>query len=290
MTFRCRFAPSPNGRLHLGHAYSALVNHDAAARASGRFLLRIEDIDATRSRPDFVVGICADLDWLGILPPEPPRHQSAHLPAYSAALARLLSQGLLYPAFESRTEVAEEVRRRDLEAPWPRDPDGAPLYPFPRTRLSDGAREKRLAEGAPHVLRLHMAAALAMTGERLSWQEAPGDPLAPPETRAADPAAWGDVILARRDVPGSYHLCVVIDDAEQEISHVIRGTDLKAATAVHRLLQHLLGLPAPIYHHHRLILDEDGRKLSKSAGARSLADLRQSGADARAVRAQLGFD
>ncbi|QTL02834.1 tRNA glutamyl-Q(34) synthetase GluQRS [Aquabacter sp. L1I39] len=289
MTFRCRFAPSPNGRLHLGHAYSALVNHDAAQRSAGRFLLRIEDIDATRSRPEFVAGIREDLQWLGVLPQEPPRHQSGHLPAYADALARLRKAGLLYPAFESRAEIAAEVRRRDLTAPWPRDPDGAPLYPFSRTSLPDSARQRRLAEGAPHVLRLHMDAALEAAGDGLSWQEAPGDALAPPEAVRADPAAWGDVILARRDVPGSYHLCVVIDDAQQEISHVIRGADLKPATAVHRLLQRLLGLPAPIYHHHGLILDADGRKLSKSAGSTSLAELRQSGATPGTVRARLGF-
>lgn len=289
MTFRCRFAPSPNGRLHLGHAYSALVNHHAAARAGGAFLLRIEDIDATRSRPDFVAGIREDLAWLGVLPPEPPRFQSAHLPAYAAALAHLEATGLVYPAFESRAEIAQEVSRREHEAPWPRDPDGAPLYPFSRASLSDAAREKRRADGAPHVLRLHMAAALENVGPNLSWREAPDDPLAPPVEVAADPAAWGDVILARRDVPGSYHLCVVIDDAEQEISHVIRGADLRASTAVHLVLQRLLGLPAPTYHHHRLILDGDGRKMSKSVGSQSLAALRQSGADARTVRARLGF-
>ncbi len=288
MTFRCRFAPSPNGRLHLGHAYSALVNHDAARRAGGSVLLRIEDIDATRSRPDFIAGIVEDLAWLGILPKDPPRHQSTHRPAYAAALARLEQAGLLYPAFESRAEIAQEVSRRDRAAPWPRDPDGAPLYPFRRDSLSDGERARR-RDGAPHVLRLHMAAALDLAGTGLSWREAPGDALAPPGTVAADPAAWGDVILARRDVPGSYHLCVVVDDAEQEISHVIRGADLRAATAVHRLLQNLLGLPAPVYHHHRLILGDDGRKLAKSAGSKSLSDLRRSGVTAGAVRAQLGF-
>lgn len=289
MTFRCRFAPSPNGRLHLGHAFSALVNHDAACRAPGSFLLRIEDIDATRSRPEFVEGIRADLDWLGILPKEMVRLQSNHLPSYADALARLCRLGLVYPAFESRAEIAQEVNRRDLEAPWPRDPDGAPIYPFARATLSDGARAKRRAEGAPHVLRLDMQAALESAGAGLSWLDAPDDPLAPPVEVVADAATWGDVILARRDVPGSYHLCVVIDDAEQEISHVIRGADLKPSTAVHRLLQRLLGLPAPVYHHHGLILNGEGRKLSKSAGSKSLAELRQSGAEPGEIRARLGF-
>ncbi|TCT05075.1 glutamyl-Q tRNA(Asp) synthetase [Aquabacter spiritensis] len=273
----CRFAPSPNGHLHLGHAFSALVNADAARAAGGRFLLRIEDIDIARSRPEFEAGILEDLRWLEILPDETPRRQSRHVRLYAAALARLEAAGLAYPAFESRAEIARAVIARDIAAPWPRDPDGMPLYPFPRTALSDKERARRRSEGAPFVLRLDMDRAVAEVGGDLSWQEAQGDPLGPPASVMATPAAWGDVVLARRDAPASYHLAVVMDDAEQAISHVIRGADLFHATAVHRLLQALLGLSPPIYHHHRLIRGADGRKLSKSAGAPSLSALRAEG-------------
>lgn len=279
MSIVCRFAPSPNGNLHLGHAYSALVNHAAAREASGTFLLRIEDIDATRSRPEFIRTISEDLDWLGIVPPTPPRRQNGHFAAYAAALAYLEREGLLYPAFETRGEIARAVLAKEAQGQsWPRDPDGAPLYPFAREGMPDSARRRRREAGEPYALRLDMARACAMVGERLTWREAIGGPLQPPALVAAEPACWGDVVLARKEVPASYHVAVVVDDAVQAISHVIRGQDLYAATAVHRLLQTLLGLPAPIYHHHRLVRDADGRKLSKSTGAASLAALRAAGA------------
>ncbi|MFG1461538.1 tRNA glutamyl-Q(34) synthetase GluQRS [Xanthobacter sp. DSM 24535] len=289
MRFTCRFAPSPNGALHLGHALSAFINHDAAAAAGGTFLLRIEDIDATRSRPAFEQAIREDLDWLGILPAAPPRRQSEHFALYAEALARLERAGLLYPAFESRAEIARAVALKDREGPWPRDPDGAPLSPFARSALPDRERARLRAAGAPFLLRLDMAAALARIGVPLDWREAQGTPLGPRAIQPAEPAAWGDVVIARKDVPASYHLAVVMDDAIQEISHVIRGRDLFAATAVHRVLQQLLGLPAPVYHHHRLVLGADGRKLSKSEGAASLAALRQAGAGPDEIRRQLGL-
>ncbi|MFG1422423.1 tRNA glutamyl-Q(34) synthetase GluQRS [Roseixanthobacter liquoris] len=289
MRFTCRFAPSPNGRLHLGHALSAFLNAEAAAEAGGDFLLRIEDIDATRSRPAFERAIRADLDWLGILPAAPPRRQSEHLAFYAEALDRLERDGLLYPTFESRAQIAQAVAQKEAEGPWPRDPDGAPLYPFARDSMTAAARARLRAEGAPFVLRLDMAAALARIGAPLAWSEARETPRDPPVLQAADPAAWGDVVVARKDVPASYHLAVVLDDAAQAITHVIRGRDLFAATAVHRVLQELLGLPAPVYHHHRLVLGADGRKLSKSEGAASLDHLRQAGEGPVDIRRRLGL-
>lgn len=283
-----RFAPSPNGRLHLGHAYSAWLNHDAARRAGGRFLVRMEDIDLGRCRPDYEEAILDDLAWLDLAPDAPPRRQSEHFDFYREALTRLEADGLVYPTFESRAEIARAVA--DLEAqrgvPAPRDPDGALLYPFSRDRLGDAAREELRRSGAPFVLRLDMAEAVRRAGP-LSWQEAAGDPLGPPRPVAADPTVWGDVVLARKDIPASYHLAVVMDDALQGITHVVRGLDLFHATGVHRVLQRLLGLPAPRYHHHRLILDTDGRKLSKSRTSPTLADLRARGADAREILARL---
>lgn len=290
--FVCRFAPSPNGRLHLGHAFSALVNAEAARRTGGTFLLRMEDIDTTRCRPDYERGIVEDLAWLGILPHAPPRRQSGHFADYAAALARLEAQGLVYAAFESRAEIARAVV--DQEAATgrtaPRDPDGAPLFPFPRASLADRERAARRAAGEAFVLRLDMAAAVEAAGAPLSWLEAQGLPEGSQVTMPADPAAWGDVILARRDIPTSYHLSVVVDDAAQGISHVIRGMDLFHATSVHVLLQRLLGLPAPVYHHHRLILDAGGHKLSKSNAATSLAALRAAGATPADIRMWLGLE
>lgn len=278
--FVCRFAPSPNGRLHLGHAFSAMVNAQAARRTGGTFLLRMEDIDATRCRPEYERGIIEDLAWLGIAADAPPRRQSEHFDAYAAALARLEAMDLIYPAFESRAEIARAVVEGEASAarPVPRDPDGAPLYPFPRASMSADERRALKASGAPFALRLDMEAAIAASGGPLSWPEAEGLPEGTLRRVAADPARWGDLVLARREVPTSYHLSVVVDDAVQAITHVIRGMDLFHATSVHVLLQRLLGLPTPVYHHHRLVLDESGHKLSKSNSATSLAALRAGGA------------
>ena len=270
-----RFAPTPNGPLHLGHARSALLNHAAARATGGRFLLRIEDIDLVRCRPEFEAAIYDDLAWLGLDWERPVRRQSEHMADYAAALARLDAMGLVYPSFESRAEIRRAV---EACADWPVDPDGAPLFPFSRASMTDTERDRRRAAGEPYALRLDMRAALAQTGQKLSWHEE-GEGAAP-----ADPAAWGDVVIARKEVPTSYHLAVVVDDAVQGITHVIRGADLRPSTSVHRLLQHLLGLPAPIYRHHGLVLDEEGRKLSKSLGSPSLASLRVQGMTAEQAR------
>ncbi|HMJ30027.1 MAG TPA: tRNA glutamyl-Q(34) synthetase GluQRS, partial [Xanthobacteraceae bacterium] len=276
-----RFAPSPNGYLHLGHALSALSNFDLARAAGGRFLLRIEDIDAARCRPDYEQAIYDDLAWLGITWEEPVRRQSAHFDDYRAALARLDALGLIYPSFESRGEIARLVAERETHASWPRDPDGAPLYPGDALSLAPAERRRRMETGAPYALRLDMAAAIARTGA-LTWSETGADSKASSVTAA--PQMWGDVVLARKEMPTSYHLAVVVDDARQGVTHVVRGQDLFWSTSVHRVLQVLLGLPAPNYHHHRLILDAEGKKLSKSTRATALRALRESGATAADIR------
>jgi glutamyl-Q tRNA(Asp) synthetase len=281
-----RFAPSPNGLLHLGHAYSALLNFEMAQRTGGRFLLRIEDIDTSRCRPEFETAIYEDLAWLGIAWEQPVRRQSEHFDAYGDALEKLHGHGLLYPSFESRTEIAQRVATLVRErGTWPRDPDGAPLYPGNRREMSANERTQRMSAGEPYALRLDMAAAIARAGS-LDWWEGTEDGN---RGVAADPAAWGDVVLGRKDVPTSYHLAVVIDDALQGVTDVVRGQDLFAATSVHRLLQHLLGLPAPRYRHHRLVLDVDGRKLAKSTGATALRHMRADGVAPNAVRALAGL-
>src|ERR1043165_830815 len=282
-----RFAPSPNGHLHLGHALSALLNAEMARAAGGRLLLRIEDIDATRCRPEYERAILDDLAWLGIAWEEPVRRQSDHLDAYGEALAQLEAQGLVYPSFESRAEIARLVAERDAKAPWPRDPDGAPLYPGNAKRLGAEERAARMAS-EPYALRLDMHAALERTGA-LTWVEAGADRQDAHDTLMAQPQAWGDVVLARKETPTSYHLSVVVDDALQGVTHVVRGLDLQPATGVHRVLQALLGLPAPLYHHHRLILDAEGRKLSKSTRATGLRELRAGGATPADIRRLAGL-
>jgi glutamyl-Q tRNA(Asp) synthetase len=283
-----RFAPSPNGYLHLGHALSALINHDMAHAATGRFLLRIEDIDATRCRPEFEQAIYEDLAWLGIRWEEPVRRQSEHFSAYAAALAQLDAQGLLYPSFESRAEIARLVAERDhAGTSWPRDPDGAPLYPGTARDLPAGERKRRIAAGEPYALRLDMQRAVTCAGT-LSFVET-GAPAGAPTSVAATPDVWGDVVLGRKETPTSYHLSVVVDDALQGITQVVRGQDLYPATGLHRLLQALLGLPTPTYGHHRLILGEDGKKLAKSTGATALRALREHGAHPGDIRRLVGL-
>jgi len=281
-----RFAPSPNGYLHLGHALSALRNFDLARAAGGRFLLRIEDIDAARCRPDYEQAIYDDLAWLGITWEQPVRRQSAHFDEYGAALARLDAMGLVYPSFESRGEIARLVAARETHAPWPRDPDGAPLYPGDARALAPSERRRRMEAGDPYALRLDMAAAIARTGA-LSWGETGAESEA--GSVAAAPQMWGDVVLARKETPTSYHLAVVVDDARQGVTHVVRGQDLFWSTSVHRVLQALLDLPAPSYHHHRLILDAEGKKLSKSTRATAWRALRERGATAADIRRMVGL-
>ena len=283
-----RFAPSPNGYLHLGHAFSALLNFDAARRGGGRLLLRIEDIDTGRCKPEFERAIYEDLGWLGIAWEQEVRRQSEHLAYYREAIERLAGRGLVYPSFESRSEIAALVAQREAVAPWPRDPDGAPLYPGAARLLAPGERARLLETGTPAALRLDMAAASARAGD-LGWVEHGAGPGGESGVVAARPEAWGDVILARKQMPTSYHLSVVLDDALQGVTEVVRGEDLFWSTSVHRLLQQLLGLPAPAYRHHRLVLDRAGRKLSKSTLATGLRELRAAGAAAADIRRLVGL-
>jgi glutamyl-Q tRNA(Asp) synthetase len=283
-----RFAPSPNGYLHLGHAFSALLNFDSAAQSGGRFLLRIEDIDTTRCRPEFETAIYEDMAWLGIAWEEPVRRQSDHLAAYREALDKLSAQGLVYPSFESRAEIARLVAEREADGRWPRDPDGAPHYPGSARLLSAGERAELLESDTPYALRLDMAAACALAGD-LGWIELGEGPDGETGTVAARPQAWGDVILARKETPTSYHLSVVVDDALQGVTEVVRGQDLFWSTSVHRLLQRLLGLPQPVYQHHRLLLDDSGRKLSKSTAVTGLRELRAGGATPADIRRLVGL-
>jgi glutamyl-Q tRNA(Asp) synthetase len=283
-----RFAPSPNGYLHLGHALSALLNFESARQTGGRLLLRIEDIDATRCRPEFEAAIVEDLAWLGIAWETPVRRQSEHLALYRGAVEKLAAPGLIYPSFESRAEIARLVMLREADGPWPRDPDGAPLYPGTAKALSADERAKLLQSGAPTALRLDMAAACARAGE-LNWVEQGEGPNGETGTVTAWPEGWGDVILARKETPTSYHLSVVIDDALQGVTDVVRGQDLFWSTSVHRLLQQLLALPQPVYRHHRLVLDAAGQKLSKSTSATALRELRAQGATAADIRRLVGL-
>jgi glutamyl-Q tRNA(Asp) synthetase len=283
-----RFAPSPNGLLHLGHAYSALMNFDLARRSGGRLLLRIEDIDATRCRPEFEAAIVEDLAWLGIQWEAPVRRQSEHLSLYRDAVQRLADQGLVYPAFETRAEIMRLVAQQEANGAWPRDPDGAPVYPGLAKSLAAGDRARLLESGAPYTLRLDMVAAYRRVGD-LSWVEQGAGPGGETGTVQAEPQAWGEVVLARKETPTSYHLSVVIDDALQGVTDVVRGQDLFWSTSVHCLLQRLLGLPQPVYRHHGLVLDAAGRKLAKSTKAIGLRDLRAQGLTPPDIRRLVGL-
>ena len=256
------------------------------APCGGRLILRIEDIDRTRCRPEYETAIYEDLAWLGIVWEEPVRRQSEHFADYRAALARLDAMGLVYPSFESRAEIARlGAERGDA---WPRDPDGAPLYPGTARDLPPAERKRRIETGEPYALRLDTQAAIARVGP-LSFAETGAGPGGETGQVAAAPQIWGDATLARKEVPTSYHLSVVVDDASQGVTHVVRGQDLFWSTGIHRLLQALLGLPAPTYHHHRLILDADGQKLSKSTQATALRALRHSGASPAGIRHMVGL-
>lgn len=260
-----RFAPSPNGYLHLGHAYSALLNARLAHEVGGRFLVRIEDIDTTRCTRELAVRALEDLSWLGLSWEEPVRYQSEHLPDYHAAADQLAGLGLLYPCFCSRREVAMRCKTRV------RDPDGQPLYDGSCRQLDSCTRRRRIDDGIPHALRLDMTSACELAGGN------------------TDAGRWGDVVLVRRDIGTSYHIAVVTDDAIQGITHVVRGKDLEQATSIHRLLQRLLGLHSPAYFHHELVSDDAGHKLAKSAGSRSLRSLRAESVTSEQVRSALGF-
>lgn len=277
-----RFAPSPNGYLHLGHAYSALLNQRIARERGGRLLIRIEDIDPERSRPHFEKALLEDLAWLGLEWEQPPQRQSEHMCEYRAALEDLMRRGLAYPCFCSRTDI---VVRCAVEKAWPRDPDGSLLYPGTCRRLSRAEREGRIGAGARFSVRIDTAEAMQSVVAPLSYFECHEGPESKPVT--VDPARWGDALIGRRDVPASYHIACTLDDASQRVTDVVRGVDLEAATGLHRLLQALLGLKTPIYRHHRLVLDEAGRKLAKSRSAVSLRDLRAQGVTPKEVRQRL---
>jgi glutamyl-Q tRNA(Asp) synthetase len=251
-------------------------------------LLRIEDVDESRSRSQYEDAIYEDLAWLGIVWEQPVRRQSQHFDDYRAAVAKLNAQGLLYPSFESRSEILALVAERDRQGGWPRDPDGVPLYPGSGRKLSAAERQRRIDSGEPYALRLAMDAAVARVGV-LTWAETGSGPQGQTGRVAAAPQMWGDVVLARKDVPTSYHLAVTVDDALQGVSDIVRGQDLFWSTSIHRLLQALLGLPEPNYHHHELILDADGNKLSKSTQAKSLRELRAAGITAIDVRRMVGL-
>lgn len=275
-----RFAPSPNGPLHLGHAYSALYTWQAAALLGGVALLRMEDTDPERCKPEFAQAIIDDLMWLGLDWPVPVLVQSERFDVYADAANRLRDAGLLYPCFCSRSEIAA--------ASVDTDPDGAPLYPGTCRHLGRGEQIERLERGDPVQFRLDSATAIARVG-MLTFSVAGPLVTDRPQIRYARPERWGDVVVQRKGTPTSYHLSVVIDDAAQSISHVTRGRDMEAATDFHVLLQMLLGLPSPIYNFHKLILDEAGKKLSKSRGSSSLVDLRDKGWTPDDVRRHLGF-
>jgi glutamyl-Q tRNA(Asp) synthetase len=285
MTSVTRFAPSPNGLLHVGHALSAIIAHDAARARGGRFLLRIEDIDLERRRPEYVSAIYEDLSWLGLTWEQPVLVQSEHFKAYLAAADKLIAMGLLYPCFATRTEIAT------VADPGQADPDGAPLYPGLWKGASNDQVSARMAAGDTPALRLNMDGALqALRFKRgdkpLTFVEIDED--GRQQTITAEPRRWGDAVIIRKDVPASYHLSVVVDDARQGVTHVTRGRDLLAATDLQRLLQELLDLPEPVYSHHRVICWADGRKLSKSNNDMGLRALRGEGATATDIRQVIG--
>jgi glutamyl-Q tRNA(Asp) synthetase len=275
-----RFAPSPTGLLHLGHAFAAFT----AADAGTRFLLRIEDIDGTRAREEFVTAIFEDLAWLGLRWEEPVLRQSSRFDAYRAALAVLETEGLLYPCFCTRKEITQEIARAS-EAPH--GPEGA-LYPGTCRHLSADERAQRIGSGISYALRLDAAKAAARTGN-LEFVERGAGPGGEQGVIAVNPLLFGDIVLARKETPASYHLAVVVDDAFQGVTLVTRGNDLFAAAHVQRLLQALLDLPVPAYAHHRLILDAEGRKFSKRDRGVTLRELRADGATPQSIRGRLGF-
>jgi glutamyl-Q tRNA(Asp) synthetase len=281
MSIVTRFAPSPTGYLHLGHAHAALFAWTRArAVPGGRFLLRIEDIDPSRCRAEFTDAILEDLAWLGLDWDGAVRVQSAHLADYRAALDALAARGLVYPCFCTRTAILREVQQ---SAAAPHAPDGSPLYPGTCRALAPSERATRLAAGEPHALRLDMAAALAAVPEQLAFEEVGEGRI------VCHPEAFGDAVLARKDAPASYHLCVTHDDAAQGVTLVTRGVDLKPATHLHRLLQALMGWPAPAYAHHKLLTDAAGRRLAKRDRAATIRELRAAGRSPAEVRALAGF-
>jgi glutamyl-Q tRNA(Asp) synthetase len=283
-----RFAPSPTGFLHLGHAYAALVAFDTAKQAGGRFLLRIEDIDAGRCRSEFEQAAFDDLHWLGVAWQKPVRRQSQHFADYAKALHRLQEKGVIYPCFCTRKEIEAEVARA-VSAPHPEDSSAA-IYPGTCRGLSPQQREQRIAGGQSYALRLDCTKALMLIAhDELRFDERGHGPNGETGVQRARPELLGDVVIARKDFPASYHLAVVVDDALQGVTLVTRGEDLFSATHVQRLLQALLSVPTPAYAHHRLLLDARGRKFSKRDNAVTLRSLRASGATPDDIRLRIGM-
>jgi glutamyl-Q tRNA(Asp) synthetase len=280
-----RFAPSPTGHLHLGHAFAALFAEAAARATGGRFLLRIEDIDTARARREYEAAIEEDLAWLELAWERPVRRQSEHFADYTAALERLKSEGFLYPCFCTRKEIASEIAESALA---PQGPDG-PLYPGTCRQRSSMEREERVASGESHAWRLDVERAMSSLGRPLSFDESGLGPSGQKGSIEAQPDIFGDIVLARKDTPASYHLAVVVDDAAQGVTLVTRGNDLFLAAHVQRLLQALLDLPVPRYRHHRLITDAKGKRLAKRDQATSLKALRDGGWTPSRVREELGF-
>jgi glutamyl-Q tRNA(Asp) synthetase len=280
-----RFAPSPTGLLHLGHAFAALFAAEAARETGGRFLLRIEDTDRTRSRSEFEAAITEDLTWLGLTWEQPVRRQSEHFGDYTRALERLKALGCVYPCFCTRKEIEAEFA---ASVSAPHGPDG-PIYPGTCRALDAGERQARVARGDSCAWRLEIARAVALVGGPLTFEETGAGPQGEAGTIAVKPDLFGDFVLARKDAPASYHLSVVVDDADQGVTLVTRGADLFAATHVHRLLQALLDLPSPLYRHHRLITDASGKRLAKRDQATALKTLREGGWSPQRVRETLGF-
>lgn len=302
MTFRTRFAPSPTGPLHLGHAYSALLAYEMATSENGEFLLRIEDIDQTRARPDWETQIADDLTWLGLHWPEPVMRQSTRLSVYEEALDRLWDNNLLYPCICSRRDIQDALTAPQENAPR-QGPDG---WIYPGTCRDTAALQTTYPQHGPRprdvTLRLNMAKACdvqgvfatpcgkALSGEFTETGYGPEQQTGPIRFSPEDMmGSVGDIVLARRDMGTSYHLSVVLDDAAQGVSHVVRGQDLFEATKIHVVLQRLLGLPTPIYHHHRLIRDQNGKRLAKRDDARAIAKYRAEGATPEDIRRMVGL-
>ncbi|MFK7902839.1 MAG: tRNA glutamyl-Q(34) synthetase GluQRS [Nitratireductor sp.] len=285
-----RFAPSPNGRLHLGHAFSALLNQEMAKQLNAKFLLRIEDTDLGRCTPVLEQRMLEDLQWLGIEWDEEPLRQSDNIKTYEEVIHTLQSEGLVYPAFMSRSQIKNYIGAQEENGiAWPRDPDGSPLYPDVDKNLSEDESEQRIANGDQYALRLDMQKAMAFVGQEMHWVENFEGPKEETGTIKAKPKDWGDIILSRKDSPASYHLACVTDDAMQGITHVVRGRDLFWSTSVHLLLQALMGFPTPQYFHHDLILDENNRKLSKSNNDTSIAELRSAGTSQTDIKKMIGL-
>lgn len=280
-----RFAPSPNGHLHLGHAYSALLNQKMARKANGKLLLRIEDIDITRCTPELETQMLHDLEWIGFEWDETPRRQSEHFDDYAKALEKLAKLDLVYPSALSRGEIKKMIQtKKDKGEDWPSDPDGSPLYSGLERKLDKAAQLQMMTDAQTYALRIDMEKAVRHIGHEINWTEMEHD-----QPIMGDPLLWGDVILARKDFPVSYHICCTVDDALQGTTHVVRGKDLYHATSIHSLLYALLDLEKPVYYHHELIVDDTGQKLSKSKDHTSLKELRQAGMTPELLKRKLGF-